>query len=63
MQTWGNPQSATAIVYKITLFIEVENCDNCQTLLFNLFPVWRDDEDISKIHPANTAIRKYQSNE
>ena len=63
MQTGGNPQSATAIIHKITLFIKVENCDNCQTLLFNLFPVWQDDEDISKIHPANTGIRKYQSNE
>ena len=28
MQTGGNPECATAIVHKITLFIQVENCDN-----------------------------------
>ena len=28
MHTGGNPESATAIVHKITLFIQVENCNN-----------------------------------
>ena len=28
MHTGGNPESATAIVHKIILFLQFENCDN-----------------------------------
>ena len=29
MHTGGNREYATSILHKITLFIQVENCDNC----------------------------------
>ena len=32
-------------------------------MLFNVYPLCQDDEDISKIHPANKSVRRYQSHE
>ena len=63
MHSGGNPEYGTAMVHKITLFIQVENCDNSLTLLFNVFPVCQDDGDLPKIDQANMDITKYQSNE